>query len=30
MNLTDANMTAGNNLKATHPVVEIYEQRIKR
>ncbi len=29
MNLTDANLTAGNYLKATHPVVEIYEKRIK-
>jgi glycolate oxidase iron-sulfur subunit len=29
MNLTDANMTAGNKLQATHPVVEIYEQIVK-
>lgn len=30
MNLTDANMTAEVSVKASHPVVEIYEQVIKK
>ena len=30
MNLTDANLTEGNNLQTTHPVVEIYERYIKQ
>lgn len=29
MNLTDANMTAQANVKASHPVVALYEQTIK-
>ncbi len=29
MNLTDANLTEGNRLQTTHPVVEIYERSIK-
>jgi glycolate oxidase iron-sulfur subunit len=29
MNLTDANMTLGNKLKATHPIIQIYEQIVK-